>query len=106
MNNKKITYDEIKEKLDLNEIRGRIDRIDRELVKMLENRLKIVKEVAIYKKMNNMKIFDSKREEEVIEKNLKNISDENIKYYINILLNNIMNVSKEYQKAEIEKDNQ
>ena len=57
-------------KLDLGEIRKRIDQIDRNLVELIEERLEIVKEVALYKKENNMKIFDRKREEEVVDKNL------------------------------------
>ncbi|MDO5089071.1 MAG: chorismate mutase [Leptotrichiaceae bacterium] len=97
--------DKIREKLNLSEIRSRIDSIDRELVKLMEKRLVTVKEVAMYKKMNNMKIFDGKREKEVIEKNLSNVSDENVKFYIETLLNDIMKVSREYQKAEIGKDN-
>ena len=62
-------------KLDLGEIRKRIDQIDRKLVELIEERLEIVKEVALYKKENNMKIFDRKREEEVIDKNLSNVKN-------------------------------
>ena len=36
--------------LNLNEIRSRIDEIDDELVKLIEDRLNIVKEVALFKK--------------------------------------------------------
>ena len=57
-------------KLDLGEIRNRIDHIDRKLVELIEERMEIVKEVALYKKENGMKIFDRKREEEVVNKNL------------------------------------
>jgi len=69
-------------KLDLGEIRKRIDQIDRKLVELIEERLEIVKEVALYKKENNMKIFDRKREEEVIDKNLSNVKNEELKHYI------------------------
>ena len=48
-------------KLDLEEIRSRIDQIDRKLIELIEERLEIVREVALYKKENNMKIFDRKR---------------------------------------------
>ena len=57
------------DKLDLTEIRNRIDNIDDKLVKLLEERLDIVSDVAKYKKANDKKIFDGKREKEVIEKN-------------------------------------
>ena len=49
-------------KLDLEEIRSRIDQIDRKLIELIEERLEIVREVALYKKENNMKIFDRKIE--------------------------------------------
>ena len=88
-------------KLDLGEIRKRIDQIDRKLVELIEERLEIVKEVALYKKENNMKIFDRKREKEVIDKNLSNVKNEELKHYIEIILKDIMDSSKEYQKFKI-----
>lgn len=88
-------------KLDLEEIRSRIDQIDRKLIELIEERLKIVREVALYKKENNMKIFDRKREEEVVYKNLSNVKNEELKHYIEIILKDIMDSSKEYQKFKI-----
>ncbi len=87
--------------LDLKEIRGRIDEIDKKIVMLMEERLHIVEEVALYKKQNNMKIFDEKREQEVIERNLKNVRDNGLKRYIEIILKDIMDSSKEYQKFKI-----
>ena len=88
-------------KLYLEEIRSRIDQIDRKLIELIEERLKIVREVALYKKENNMKIFDRKREEEVVDKNLSNVKNEELKHYIEIILKDIMDSSKEYQKFKI-----
>ena len=88
-------------KLDLEEIRSKIDQIDRKLIELIEERLEIVREVALYKKENNMKIFDRKREEEVIDKNLSNVKNEELKHYIEIILKDIMDSSKEYQKFKI-----
>ena len=58
-------------KLDLEEIRNRIDHIDR------------------------------KREEEVINKNLSNVKSEELKHYIESIFKDIMDSSKEYQKFKI-----
>ena len=88
-------------KLDLGEIRNRIDHIDRKLVELIEERMEIVKEVALYKKENGMKIFDRKREEEVVYKNLSNVKSEELKHYIESILKDIMDSSKEYQKFKI-----
>ena len=88
-------------KLDLEEIRSKIDQIDRKLIELIEERLEIVREVALYKKENNMKIFDRNREEEVVDKNLSNVKNEELKHYIEIILKDIMDSSKEYQKFKI-----
>ena len=88
-------------KLDLGEIRNRIDHIDRKLVELIEERLEIVKEVALYKKENGMKIFDRKREEEGVNKNLSNVKSEELKHYIESIFKDIMDSSKEYQKFKI-----
>ncbi len=88
-------------KLNLDEIRRRIDEIDEKIVGLMEERLHIVQEVALYKKQNNMKIFDEKREREVIEKNLGRVKEEELKHYIEVILKDIMDSSKEYQKYKI-----
>ncbi len=87
--------------LDLNEIRGRIDRIDSELVRLIEERLHIVKEVALFKKKTGKKIFDEAREREVVKKNLDKVKDRELDHYIEIILKDIMDSSKEYQKFKI-----
>ncbi len=87
--------------LDLGEIRTRIDNIDKELVRLLEERMIIVEDVIEYKAANNMKIFDAKREEEVIKKNTDRVKEKKLKKYIEKMLNNIMSVSKEYQESKI-----
>ena len=89
------------DKLDLTEIRNRIDNIDDKLVKLLEERLDIVSDVAKYKKANDKKIFDGKREKEVIEKNIGKVVGEDHIHYIEKILIDLMNVSKEYQKYKI-----
>ena len=89
------------DKLDLLEIRQRIDNIDDKLVKLLEERLEIVSDVAKYKKSNNKKIFDPKRENEVIKKNIDKVKISDHTHYIEKILVDLMNVSKEYQKYKI-----
>ena len=43
--------------MDLDLIRGEIDKIDDELVKLLEKRAQLACDVARYKKENNMQVF-------------------------------------------------
>lgn len=87
--------------LDLNEIRGRIDKIDSKLVELIEERLEIVQEVAMFKKKTGKKIFDETREREVVEKNLEKVRNVELRHYIEIIFKDIMDSSKEYQKFKI-----
>ena len=75
---------------DIKELRNKIDEIDKAIAELFE--------IGEYKKTNNLPILDSKREEEVIAKNLKYIKDESLKAYYEELLKEIMNLSKRYQK--------
>lgn len=87
--------------IDLLEIRNRIDEIDSKLVELLEERLNIVEEVACFKKKTGKKIFDEVREKEVIDKNIKKVKNKELEYYIKIIIQDIMNTSKKYQKFKI-----
>ena len=91
----------INKRLDLGEIRDRIDEIDSKLVELLEERLAIVQEVAQFKKQTGKKIFDEIREKEVVTKNLKKVKNMELSHYIEIIFKDIMNSSKEYQKFKI-----
>lgn len=91
----------------LKRVREKIDSLDKEMLRIFEERMKCVEEVINYKYENNLPIFDENREKIVIEKNKKllgNIKYE--KYYVEFL-KNLMDVSKNYQKdilKEIEKE--
>ena len=54
----------------LEESRKKINEIDKEMRELFLQRLKVVEDVARYKKLNNLNIYDEKREKEVIEKNI------------------------------------
>lgn len=88
-------------KLDLNEIRDKIDKIDEEIVKLIEERFIVVNDVAQFKKETGKKIFDEQREIEVINKNIARTKHEELKKYVEMIIKNIMYVSKEYQKYKI-----
>ena len=88
----------------IDEIRNKIDEIDGKFVKLIEERLEIVENVALYKKRNNIQIFDEKREKEVIEKNLKKVINKELESYIEMILKDIMKTSKLYQKEKIENE--
>ena len=57
---------EYKENID--ELRVRIDEMDNELLDLLANRMKVVDEIGMYKKQNNITILQSGRWEKILEK--------------------------------------
>lgn len=56
---------------ELEQCRQEIDRIDCELTKLLEQRMKVVALVGAYKKEHHMEVFDPRRERLVLDKNRK-----------------------------------
>lgn len=87
----------------LERARIEINRIDKEIAKLFQERMKAVEDVIDYKIENGMEILDSGREQEVIEKNRALISEKKYeKYYVDFIVN-MMKISKEYQKEILDK---
>ncbi|WP_368247321.1 chorismate mutase [Clostridium perfringens] len=85
----------------LAQCRKEIDRIDGELMKLFEERMNVVLDVARYKKENNMEIFHKDRENQVIEKNLSRVKNKELLPYVEEMLHALMDISKEYQQYKI-----
>lgn len=87
----------------LERAREEINRIDKEIAKLFQERMRAVEDVIEYKMENGMEILDSNREKEVIEKNKALITEKKYeKYYVDFIIN-MMKISKEYQKEIIER---
>ena len=84
---------------DLNEARLRLNDIDDKMKSLFIERMNIIKEIALYKKQNNLPIFDAKREEEMKERLSKDTGE--LKEYYLELLNTILKESKKYQEIII-----
>ncbi len=82
----------------LEEARLVINEADKELVELFKKRMAASKVIALYKKENDLPILDKKREEALIEKNLKLLDDKELEKYYLIFLEGILNASKDYQK--------
>ena len=83
----------------LNESREKINNIDKEMTKLFCERMNLCKDIAEYKKANSLPILDSSRENEVINKNLALVEDENLKPYYVTYIKNFLNVSRDYQRS-------
>ena len=83
---------------DLKEIRNQINKIDEEIINLLKKRFDLSKKVRAYKISHNKKIYDPKREREILKK-IKEESPEYGEYFLPIF-QEIMDQSKNLQKEE------
>ena len=79
--------------MDLAEIRKEIDSTDDEILKLFLKRMELCVGVAKYKKENNMPVFQSKREEEILDR-IRKESPEDIADGAGQLFTCIMDISK------------
>ncbi|MBQ6708409.1 MAG: chorismate mutase [Clostridia bacterium] len=82
--------------MDIQELRTKIDAVDEQLVKLYIERMNLAGEVAEYKKANNMKIFDSKRERQLLDKVTTQAGEEH-EDSTRILFSMLMELSRSYQ---------
>lgn len=84
--------------MELEECRKQIDALDRELTRILEQRMKVVAKVAEYKKANHMEIFDPRRERQVLDKIAAMAQYEELAPYLQKIYQCIMDESKNYER--------
>ncbi len=90
-------------KMDLNALRIEIDKLDKVILESFEKRMELCRNVALYKKENNMQIFQSEREKQIIEKVMNN-SPEDLKGASASLFTEIMDISKCLQQQALLKE--
>lgn len=81
----------------LESYRNQIDNIDKEIVRLLEQRFKICLCIGKYKKEIGLDILNESREKEVIDKNISLVQDDFYKDYIQETLLSIMSESRKIQ---------
>ena len=86
----------------IDEARLKINAIDEKMVKLFEERMAAVLDVLKYKKEHNLAVFDSKREEEKIKKNVELLSDSNLKEYYLEFFKAVLSSSEKYQEDHYE----
>ena len=83
--------------VDLAESRARIDQIDAQLVELFQQRMRVAKDVADYKRSVGKAVLDKEREAQKIEA-CTQLADDEFKQYIPPLYNMIMEISRSYQE--------
>ena len=86
--------------MDIKDARNEIDKIDGELTDLFVKRMKLSKEIAAYKKENNLPVFDKTRERDILNKACDRAGSE-LENYISILYTTLFDVSRSYQKQLI-----
>lgn len=86
--------------MDLTSLRGEIDRIDKQLLSLFEERMDIVQEVARYKMENGLPIFHPEREQQVLDRAAER-ANAPYKTDARVLFTTLMELSKFHQKIQI-----
>lgn len=87
---------------ELQELRKEIDRIDKQIVNLIDERMKVSVKVGETKKKYDAPIFDPKREKEVIAKKIELLENKDLSSLITTIYNDIMYTSKQLQKHLID----
>ncbi|MDP4090381.1 MAG: chorismate mutase [Bacillota bacterium] len=82
----------------LESLRMQIDEIDRDIVKLLEDRFKVCLSIGRFKKENGMEVLNESREKQVVEKNIALVKDDFYREFIEEVLKTIMAESRKIQE--------
>ena len=88
---------------DIKDLRVKIDEIDKQLLALFEERMRVCDKVGEYKKANNLPVFDEAREK-IILKNKTAMASSGMAVDVSNFFNNIMEISKDRQRAIINAD--
>lgn len=83
----------------LEESRAAIDAVDREIVRLFEQRMTIARDVAAYKIANGLPVLDRSREERVLASRRAMLTDAHWADGVTVLYECIMAVSRAEQDA-------
>lgn len=86
--------------MDLNELRNKIDSIDKELVRLFAERMETAAAVGKYKLENGVPVFNRQREREIIG-NVTDSVPEELQSYTKTLYQTLFELSRSYQKRII-----
>ena len=87
---------------DLSQCRAELDAIDRQLVALFEERMRISRDVALYKHENHMNILDASREDAVLQSRAALITEDVLRQPTVQLFREIMRLSREEQRRVLD----
>ena len=90
---------------ELSQCRAELDAIDRQLVALFEERMRVSRDVALYKHANHMNILDASREDAVLQSRAAMIGEDALRQPTMALFREIMRLSREEQRRIIDEIN-
>ena len=85
---------------ELEQLRGDIDAIDRQIVDLMKRRMETVAQVAEYKKANNLPVLDTSRERALLSK-VGQEAGEELADYVQSMYRTIMAASRSYENGKL-----
>ncbi|MGI5894136.1 MAG: GNAT family N-acetyltransferase [Candidatus Merdivicinus sp.] len=82
--------------MELNEARQKIDHINHEMLRLLEERMQLSREVAEYKQAHNMEIFVPAREVAILNE-MRTAASPGMEDYVTAFFNALLQISRDYQ---------
>ncbi len=89
--------------MEIQELRGRINQIDEQLVELFDARMKVALDIGKYKKANGLPVYDPIREQAVLDKQMAAVEEE-MKPYVRQLYTALFEMSKHYQQQYMLQD--
>ena len=87
--------------MDLVEIRKEIDQIDADLIALLEKRMALVSQVALYKRQTGKAVLYTQREQVILEKVANSVHEKQYEESIVQTFSDILKHSRAYQDQHI-----
>lgn len=88
---------------ELENLREKIDSIDKEMIALFEKRMDIVADIAAYKIKNNLPVLNQNREDIVVSKVKSTVKNKDYADSAADLIKDIMEISKKFQQKIISK---
>ena len=86
---------------ELENLREKIDTIDKEMIALFEKRMDIVADIAAYKIKNNLPVLNQNREDIVVSKVKSTVKNKDYSDSAADLIKDIMEISKKFQQKLI-----
>lgn len=84
-------------------LRQEIDRIDRQIIELFEQRMAVAEEVGAYKKERGLPVYDGDREQALIQNRVALLKNKRLAGYLEQLFVCLMDYSKDVQKSVMKK---